>query len=60
MTLTTSTNHFSIWSVVVTPEQKLSLTLVFGSIIGGCLIIGLFILYLIKKKDRFNKQDVLH
>jgi hypothetical protein len=60
MTLTTSTNHFSIWAVIVAPEQKLSLPLVFGIVIGGCFIIGLFIWYLIKKKDRFNKQDILH
>jgi hypothetical protein len=60
MTLTTSTNHFSIWSVVVTPEQKLRLPLVFGSVIGGCVIVGLFILYLIKKKNRLNKRVILH
>jgi len=60
MTLTASTNHFSIWSVVIAPEQILNLPLVFGSITGGCIIMGLFVLYLIKKKVRFNKQDILH
>lgn len=50
MTLSTTTNHFSIWTVMIAPKQKLNLPLVVGEIIGGLVIVGSLTVFLTKRR----------
>jgi hypothetical protein len=50
MTLSSTTNHFSIWTVMVSPAPKVKLPSVIGAIVTGVIIIGLSVILLPKKK----------
>jgi P pilus assembly chaperone PapD len=50
MTLTATTNRFSIWSVMVAPTVKINLPLIIGGSMGGLIIVCLAVLYVIKRR----------
>jgi hypothetical protein len=52
MTLSSTTNHFSIWTVMVSPAPKGKLPLVIGAIVAGVIIVSLSVILLAKKKRR--------
>ncbi len=52
MTLSTTTNHFSIWTVVVGPETSSKLPAVIGALVAGTVPISLLIILVVKRKDR--------
>jgi hypothetical protein len=50
MTLTATTDRFSIWSVMVAPPVKINLPLIIGGSIGGVIIVCLAVIYIIKRR----------
>jgi len=56
MTLTTSTNQLSIWAVMVSaPPEPTSWGPVIGGIMGGIIIIGLLVYFLVIRRRVTNK-----
>jgi len=56
MTLTTRTNQLSIWAVMVgAPPEPTSWGLIIGGIMGGMIIIGLLVYFLVMRRRVTNK-----
>jgi hypothetical protein len=52
MTLSTTTNHFSIWTVMVSPPPEAKLPLVIGAIVAGVIIVSGSVTLFVNKKRR--------